>query len=241
MTVPLLVHIAGIDPHAAVPLSLAIIGSASLFGALVSAWHGSLAARAAVLVGSGGIFGSRLGAAVSPRVPDHLLLVIFALVMAVSGTLMWERSRGRENAVSAPAPDPPPGHAALRLLPLGLGVGLLTGVLGVGGGFLIVPALTLVAGLDMKRATGTSLAVIAMNSAAGLWGHARGGRVHLGGAAAYAGIAVLGMAGGLWLARKVPARRLQQAFAVLVLAMAAVIGTLNLGHLLSGVTAAGPR
>jgi uncharacterized membrane protein YfcA len=188
------------------------------------------------------MLGARLGAALSPRVPDDLLLVIFALVMVVSGIFMWRRSRIQSDARDALAPptsERPPGGAAARLLPVGLGVGLLTGVLGVGGGFLLVPALTLAAGLDMKRATGTSLAVIALNSAAGLWGHARGERIHLGEVAPYLGMAILGMAAGLKLARHVPARRLQQAFALLVLVIAAVIGTVHLTRLLSA--AAGAR
>ena len=236
---PVLVHLAGIDPHAAVPLSLAIIGAASVYGAAASARRGNLAGRAAFLVGGGGIAGSRLGAALSPRVPDHLLLVFFALIMAASGVFMWRRSRIR-TAPEEQAGEPRPGRAALRLLPIGLVIGLLTGVLGVGGGFLIVPALTVAGGLDMKRATGTSLAVIAVNSAAGLWGHAQGGRIHFGDAALYVAMAVLGMAGGLRLARHLPARRLQQTFAAFVLVMAAVIGSLNLSRFVAAA-AGGPR
>ena len=232
-------HGAGIDAHAAVPLSLAIVGAASLYGAVVNARQGNVAGTAALMVGSGGIVGSRLGAALSPAVPDHLLLVIFALIMAVAGIFMWRRSNAPSSGRPGRADDPPLRRAALRLLPIGLAIGVLTGLLGVGGGFLIVPALTLAAGLDMKRATGTSLAVIVVNSAAGLWGHAQGGRIHFEDAAVFVVMAILGMAVGLRLARHLPARRLQQTFAVGVLVMAAVIGPLNLSRLLAA--AGGPH
>ncbi len=242
LTLPLLVHFAGMDAHEAVPLSLAIVGTASLFGAVLSARQGRVATRAALSIGAGGIPGAHLGAALSPRVPNEVLLLFFAAVMAVAGVAMWRRSQ-RANAPRA-TPQPggervhPPSHSLLRLLPIGLGIGVLTGFLGVGGGFLIVPALTLAGGLDMKRATGTSLAVIVINSAAGLWGHSRGEPVLWTQAAVYVAMAILGMAGGLRLARHLPARRLEQAFAVFVLGMAVVIGAMNLLRLLHGEASA---
>ncbi len=243
LTVPLLVNFAGIDPHAAVPLSLAIVGSASLFGAAVSAWRGRVAVKAVLPVGAGGVVGAHLGAALAPRVPNEVLLLSFASIMVVAGGAMLRRTKQITDASGRPLPpdsSPLSGRTALGLVPIGLAVGVLTGFLGVGGGFLIVPALTIAASLDMRRATGTSLAVIVINSAAGLWGHARGERIQFGAAALYVAMAVAGMAGGLWLARYVPSRRLQQAFALLVLVMAAVIGATNLSRLLHGEASAWP-
>jgi uncharacterized membrane protein YfcA len=102
----------------------------------------------------------------------------------------------------------------------GFGVGLLTGFLGVGGGFLIVPALTLLAGLPIHAAIGTSLLVIAANSAAGVLGHLRQGEMPLGLTAAFTASAALGALAGVRLASSLDPARLRRAFAVFVILVA---------------------
>jgi hypothetical protein len=99
----------------------------------------------------------------------------------------------------------------------GFGVGLLTGFLGVGGGFLIVPALTLFAGLPIHAAIGTSLLVIAANSAAGVVGHLRQGEMPLGLTAALTASAALGALAGVRLASSLDPARLRRSFAVFVI------------------------
>lgn len=232
LTLPLLVNAAGIEAHRAVPMSLAIVGAASLIGAALSARRGRLVPRAVLTVGATGMVGAQLGAALTPRAPPTLLLLIFALVMAGAGTAMWRRSRGRTGG-AAPA-SLPARRAALLLLLAGFAIGILTGFLGVGGGFLIVPVLVMVGGLDMHRAAGTSMGVIALNSSAALWKHARGERIAFGETLPYLAMAIGGMLVGLALGRRVPARQLEQGFAVLVLGLALVIGGVNLARLLHG-------
>jgi len=109
------------------------------------------------------------------------------------------------------------------VLVVGLGVGLVTGVLGAGGGFVIVPALTLLGGLAMCDAVGTSLLVIAMNALAGLAGGALHTHVHVPTVAAITGLAVIGSLAGARVGRRVPAHRLQQGFGGFVLVIAAAI------------------
>jgi len=101
----------------------------------------------------------------------------------------------------------------------GAGVGLLTGILGVGGGFLIVPALVMLVGLPMNRAVGTSLAVIALNSAAGLLGHL-GDEFDVALTAIFVAAGLVGAFLGARLAQRLPAERLRQAFAVFVILLA---------------------
>jgi hypothetical protein len=96
---------------------------------------------------------------------------------------------------------------------------LLTGILGVGGGFLIVPALVMVVGLPMAQAVGTSLVIIAMNSAAGLLGHL-GGSVDLALTAVFVAAGLAGTLAGARLAGRLPAESLRRAFALLVIVLA---------------------
>ena len=107
-------------------------------------------------------------------------------------------------------------------------MGLLTGFLGVGGGFLLVPALVLFAGLDTKTAVGTSLAIIALNSAAGFLGQLRYAGVTPSLTALFITLALIGMLGGLALTKQISETTLRKAFASLLLVVACAVGTLNL-------------
>ena len=109
------------------------------------------------------------------------------------------------------------------LIPVALGVGAMTGLVGIGGGFLVVPALVLLAGLSMKRAVGTSLLVIAMNSAAGFSGYLGRVQVPWGFVLGFTAVAAAGILVGTHLGRYVSQRALKQAFAVFLLAMGGFI------------------
>jgi uncharacterized protein len=109
---------------------------------------------------------------------------------------------------------------------IGATVGVLTGFLGVGGGFLIVPALVLFAGIETKAAVGSSLAIIALNSVAGLVGQLRQVSLDWRLTFAFLGLALVGMIGGLFMAEKVPGEVLSRAFGWFVVVLALVIGGL---------------
>ena len=159
LTVPILVYLAGEPPKLAIVEGLAIVGFIALAGAIPHAIHRNVDLRSVVYFGVPGMAGAFAGSAVAAYVPGAIQLTIFAAVMIVAAAAMV---RGRPEA---PADDEP--HPAWRVALPGLGVGLLTGLVGVGGGFLIVPALVLLLGVPMRRAIGTSLLVIALNCAAG--------------------------------------------------------------------------
>ena len=165
-----------------------------------------------------GMVGAYGGAYLGRYVPEQLLLGLFAALMLATSIAML---RGRQEAAG---PVPPP--SVPRLLLLGLVFGAITGVLGAGGGFLIVPALNLLAGLTMTEAVGTSLLVITMNSLAGYAGAS--GHVSIDGALAaeVALAAVLGSQLGALFAKQVPAAMLRRGFAVFVL----VLGVIQLAN-----------
>ena len=208
LAVPVLVYVARVEVHSAIGMSLAIVGATALVGGLVHARAGRVDLRAAALFGAAGVVGAPLGAQATHRVAPRVLLLLFAGLMLAVGALML-RSRGA------------PRHEASRPHPVavpaaGFGVGLLTGFLGVGGGFLIVPALTLLARLPIHAAVGTSLLVIAANSAAGLLGHLGRGEMPLGLTAAFTATAAAGALTGVRVAGTLDPLRLRRAFAVFV-------------------------
>jgi uncharacterized protein len=209
LAVPILVYVARVDVHAAIGVSLAVVGTTALVGGLVHARAGRVDLRAAALFGGSGMLAAPLGAQATHAVAPRVLLLLFAALMLAVGGLML---RGKAVArPGAPRPHPVAVPAA------GFGVGLLTGFLGVGGGFLIVPALTLLAGLPIHSAIGTSLLVIAANSAAGVLGHLRQGEMPLGLTAAFTASATLGALVGVRLASSLDPTRLRRAFAVFVI------------------------
>jgi uncharacterized membrane protein YfcA len=145
--------------------------------------------------------------------------------------------RGRRDASGAPgeaaaAPHGPRARAVL--LAAGLGVGVLTGFVGIGGGFLIVPALVLLAGVPIKHAVGTSLVVIAMNAAAGFAGYVGQVEIPWGFLAGFTVFAIAGILVGTRLVRRVSADQLRRGFAVFLLAVAVLVLVQNRGVFLGG-------
>ncbi|MCL4741591.1 MAG: sulfite exporter TauE/SafE family protein [Phycisphaerales bacterium] len=171
LTVPVLVYLLGRPEKAAIAESLAIVGGIAAAGAALHARRGAVRWTSALLFGVPGMIGSFLGAFGSAYVSGALQLTIFACVMLAAATLMV---RGIGVASPAPGGERKRGlRAAAPTIAAGLAVGALTGFVGVGGGFLIVPALVLLMGLPMGHAVGTSLAVIVMNCAVGFVKHQR--------------------------------------------------------------------
>jgi uncharacterized protein len=214
LAVPVLVYVAGIEAKESIAMSLAIVGATSFIGSLLHGRKGKLDLRVAATFGGAGIIGAYFGARLTQLVASGSLLLIFAALMLTVAVLMLARQ------------DRPAAEAQrhegklLHTLLAGLGVGVLTGFLGVGGGFLVVPALVLFAGLPMPLAIGTSLLVIAINSTAGFVGHLGEGRLQFSLTAAFTAMAVAGTFVGERFARRVPAQKLQQVFAYFVILVA---------------------
>lgn len=222
LTVPILVYLLRQDPHSAVATSLVIVGANALTGAWLHRRADHVRLKQALLFGAYGIPAAYGAARLSAWLSGPLLLVLFALLMLLIAALML---RGAITGRPTPAPRTP--AAWWRVLLGGVGVGFLTGLLGVGGGFLIVPALVLLVGMDMPDAVGSSLVVIALNSAAGLLGHASDGALPWGMIAIFVSAGLAGVLLGVRATRSLSAARLRQSFAVLVVALALALLALN--------------
>lgn len=212
LTVPILVYVIGLDVQSATATSLAIVGTSALAGAVPHARAGRVNLKVALFFGLFGIGGAFAGTWLNHRVSGPWILFLFgALMLVVAGRMWFRRSSGSASDDEVPA-------AVLNWkVPLaGLLVGLLTGFFGVGGGFLIVPALALALGLPMAIAVGTSLAIIAINAVSGIAAHAGSGGFDLPVAALFiAGGLAGGLAGGR-LAGRIDEKMLGRAFAMLV-------------------------
>jgi uncharacterized membrane protein YfcA len=222
VTLPILVYVAGVSPKSAVGMSMAIVGGTSFLGAYFHWRSGNFVPKAVLLLSATGILGAYLGAIGTHRVSSSVLMFLFSILMLLVGVRMLA---GKPPISASNARCDP-----YRCIPLGFVVGLVTGFLGVGGGFLIVPALVWFAGLDAKKAIGTSLGIITVNSAAGLaaqlhytqWDWLLTGK--------FVSCSLIGMGLGIPIARWAPEQALRKAFGVVVLAVAGAIGWHLLGH-----------
>ena len=221
ITLPVLVYLAGVPPDQAVGLSLLVVGAAAAAGALQRWKAGDFHPRAALMFAVAGMAGSMVGARFTRGVAPEVLMAVFAVLMLVVALTML---LSRDDALVM-APECLP----FRCLLAGGGVGLLTGFIGVGGGFLLMPALVKFARLPLRMATGTSLAVIAFNASAGFAAHFQAASTDWKLASLFSGIAVAGSIAGNHLAARLPVPRLRQGFAVMVLATGIWVLWRNLG------------
>lgn len=223
ITVPVLVYVLGVEAHDAVGMSLAVVGGTSLVGSFLHYRRGNLQMKTGLIFGVSGIAGALAGSPLTKMLSPSALLMVFALLMLVIAVLMMRRKPPSEMEIDGLSENP----SIYKSLLAGFGVGVLTGFLGVGGGFLIVPALVMFGGLSMKEAIGTSLFVIFLNCVAGLIGHASQNHFDWGLTALVTGLAVLGTIGGTILSHKLEAQKLQKGFAVFVLVVAVFLITKN--------------
>lgn len=220
LTVPVFVYVLGFDPKLAIAMSLPVVGAAALVG-VVSHWRaGNVRLQTAALFGSVAMVGSYTGARASVLLSGRLQLLILGTVMLAAAASMLRSAMRDGSAVPAVESHP---HPAV-MLAVGFGVGVLTGVIGIGGGFLIVPALVVLGRVPMKAAVGTSLLVIAMNSLSGYLGHHGLEVVPWDFVVRFTAVAVAGILAGTALVRHISTRQLKRAFAVLLV----VIGVLVL-------------
>ncbi|MEU2544385.1 sulfite exporter TauE/SafE family protein [Streptomyces roseolus] len=221
LTLPILIHLAGLGTKEAIATSLFVVGVTSLAALVPHARARRVRWRTGLLFGAFGMAGSYGGGRLAEHVPETALLIAFALMMLATAAAMLRTPRAaRASLTSAPAgARPSVRHVAGE----GLLVGAVTGLVGSGGGFLVVPALALLGGLPMGVAVGTSLLVIAMNSFAGLAGHLSGTTVDRGLALAVTATAVLGSLAGARLAGRIPQAALRRAFGWFVVAMGSFV------------------
>jgi uncharacterized membrane protein YfcA len=240
--VPLLVYGLGVRTREAIGVSLAAVGATALVGGLRRLARGEVEVRTGLLFAAAGMLGAPAGSWLGRRLPEGLLLVLFAALMLAVAVRMWVQASRRPEetlALRAVFDDPaggggpscrrdPAGRLTLTsrcfavLVAAGLAAGVLSGLFGVGGGFVIVPALVLVTGMGIHRAVATSLLVIALVSASGVASQLAAGRPlpwALTGLFVAGGVA--GMELGTLAGRRLGGPGLQKLFASAMVAVAA--------------------
>lgn len=219
LTVPILVYLAHEPAKLAIGASLAIVGAIALAGAANYARQGLVEWRFVLYFGLPGIISTYAGAWVSHFVTGTVQLVVFAVIMVLASYTMLRPARPTTGSTTAQ-------RHFIWLLGSGMGIGLITGFVGVGGGFLFVPALVILGGLSMHRAVGTSLAIIVLNSASGFYKHfelLRGESMPIPWTviAVFAGIGIVGSIVGNLVARRLAHAHLRRVFGVFLVAMSA--------------------
>ena len=218
LTVPLLVVGLGLPEKTAVASALAVVGAIAAFGALLQARRGRVVGRCIVAFGLPGNAGAALLGLASAWVPAGVQMLLFTAVTLAAALQML---RGREQ----PAGDPGEWRP-YRVAGAGFGVGGLTALIGVGGGFLLVPALLRFGRLTLPQAFGTSLALIAANAFAGLVGQlASPARLALDAhvIGPFIGIGILGLISGQAVCERLPRQQLRQGFVLLLLGVAGLV------------------
>jgi uncharacterized protein len=213
LTVPLLVYVLGLEAKSAIATSLLVVGVTASAALVLHARAKRVQWRTGLLFGAAGMVGAYLAGRVAEAIPGVVLLVIFGVMMLVTAIAML---RGRKTPV---APKQQARMPVFKVLLEGLAVGGVTGLVGAGGGFLVVPALVLLGGVSMHVAVGTSLVVVALKSFAGLAGYLGHASIDWTLAGVITAAAVVGSLVGAAWASRVPQRALRRGFAIFVLVM----------------------
>jgi uncharacterized membrane protein YfcA len=234
--VPLLVYGLGVDPRTAVSISLATVAVTALVGAIERWRYGQVEVPTGLLFAAAGMLAAPAGGWLGARLPETVLLAAFAVLMLVIAARMWLKAHEDVERVSPAALDAGSGPACRRdpegrlrftsrctslLAVVGLLVGLLSGLFGVGGGFLIVPALVTFASMGVPRAVGTSLLVMTLVAAAGVAGQVAAGRaIPLDITGGFVAGSIPGLFAGSFLGRRLTGPLLARIFAVAIVAVA---------------------
>ena len=210
LTVPVLVYVLGYDAKPAIAMSLFIVGVTSLIGAALHWRLGNVRVGMAFTFGLFAMVGAYVGAKLSVLLGGSVQLALLAVVMTAAAASML-RSRHEPESVASWRP--------VLLISVASGVGVLTGLVGIGGGFLVVPALVFLARVPMRQAVGTSLLVIAMNAASGFAGYFGTVNLEWSFLVAFTAAALAGALAGTALIAHVPQSALKRGFAALLFAV----------------------
>ncbi|WP_413433322.1 sulfite exporter TauE/SafE family protein [Crateriforma spongiae] len=240
--VPLLVYGLSVSPREAVGISLAAVGGTALLGVVQRVIRHEVEFRTGILFAVAGMISAPVGAFVATRLPGGLLLVLFAVLMLVVAWQLWHKATHTPDVAPNSCQSEDGGsdrrrcqrdadgqlrltsRCARLLLLIGLMTGFLSGIFGIGGGFVIVPALVLASGMSIHRAVGTSLLVIVLISISGVTSHLAGGNdISL----SITSLFIIGGFAGMWLGgaigKHLPAASLQKVFAVAIVLVAIFI------------------
>lgn len=219
LMVPILIYVIGVPVKLAIASSLLVVGLVALIGCLSHLRRGNVAPKVALVFGAFAAAAAFAGARLAAYIPEDAQLILFAVV-GLAGSVLMLRGTSHAVAGSEAAYEFSASVRTIALLALqGAGVGLLTGIIGVGGGFLIVPALVVVAGLPMRLAIGTSLLVIAMNAMSGFAGYIGSVAIDWSLVLWFTAFAGAASVAGTALGARLPQRRLKQMFGYLLIAV----------------------
>lgn len=229
LTVPLLVYVFHVDPIVATSYSLFVVGFTSLFGVIPHLKSKSLNLKIALFFGIPSLVGMILTRRfILPSIPEtfsifnwevdkgHGILILLSTLMLISSVKMMQSKPGKGGFEE----DEDENKAKLLLIGVGFGIGILSGLVGVGGGFLIIPALTLLAGVSIKKAMGTSLLIIACNGIIGFFSKVDVSQIHLYFLLTITAIATIGMILGYFLSTKISSAKLKRFFGFFIFALA---------------------
>jgi uncharacterized protein len=217
LAVPLLAYVAGMPAQEAIAASMFIIGVTALISVAAHARRGNVRWRMGLLFGVASMIGAFGGGVLGSQLPGVVLMVAFgAMMIATALAMVLDRRTPTESKAQSKLP-------VFKIIMEGLVVGLVTGVVGAGGGFLVVPALVLLGGLPMSAAVGTSLLIISMKSFTGMAGYLTSVSIDWGPVLMITGVTVAGALIGSAVSSKVPDKMLKKAFGYMVLAMGVVV------------------
>jgi hypothetical protein len=224
LAIPLLVYLLGLKVQPATALSLVVVAASALIGLYQRRQSGEVKLKPALIFSVTGAAGAWVGAFGHRFVQEETVLLLFGVVMIVAAWQMWRRSdQSDSRATGESCAERFPRSCWIKVSLIGMAVGLLTGFFGIGGGFVIVPALVLVLGFPMRMAVSTSLLIIALVAVGGLVGHLQTGRVDW----PLIGLLLLGsaigMTGGSWVAHQVSSATLAKSFATGAIGVAIVM------------------
>lgn len=234
LTVPIFVYVLGFEAKQAIAMSLAVVGAVSLFGAAGHWRAGNVNLRVALIFGGVAMAATYLGARLAIFFSGAAQLALFAVVMLLAAYFMFRDTHRAEAAESGTAAEKVARMPVGLIVVTGVAVGVLTGLVGVGGGFMIVPTLVILGRVPMKEAVGTSLLVIALKSGAGFFGYLGQVEVPWGFMTLFSLIAIVGILAGSYLVRFIPQSALRRAFAVFLIIMGMMILYQNRGVVLAG-------
>lgn len=209
LTVPILVYALSTPPKVAVAMSLAIVGIATLFGALGHFKNKNIDFKVALIFGAAAIPSTFLGTFLSQYISGSVQLMIFAIVMLLAASFMFKEKKEIEQKSF---------NIAMTLIS-GSIVGVMTGLIGVGGGFLIVPSLMYFTGINMKKSVGTSLFIISLNSFFGFLSYIDKVAIDWVFLAKFTGFTIFGIILGSTLVNYVSQRTLKKVFAIFLVVM----------------------
>ncbi|MDP2794894.1 MAG: sulfite exporter TauE/SafE family protein [Sulfurisoma sp.] len=224
VAVPALLYLVNLDAKQAIAMSLGIIAVTATISAIDNWRHGNVNLRVSAVFGLFGVGGTYAGARLGVLTPVTVQLVLFALVMYSAAWKMLVKKGGGGPAVAELAPDEPVvGRRMAHIAGHGIVVGVLTGLVGVGGGFLIVPSLVLLSGIPIRQAIGTSLAIVAAKSYAGFAGYMSAVPIDYALMGSFTAVTVVSSLVGTRIARRLPGELLKRGFAWFLVVVASYI------------------